>query len=309
MRPVIRMRRSAALVVATLAMSIGVSTNATAVPSTPDRIAGQIEHVAPEASLKTFARDGDGPITAGGRVRATVPESPSGAVSLSSSKGASVTLGLPDVAAASVRLADDGTAVYDGGSVDVAVQATATGARVLTVLAGAGAPSSYTYSLAEGVVPVINVDGSATLTVPVREGAVVELATIAAPWAKDSKGTPVPTHYEATADGLVQVVEHKGAGVVYPVVADPHVDLNWSNFVLTLSQAEQRILLAGGITGLGGAICAAAAPVCVPAAALLAGGLQWLIDRGSICTGSKPRLRMVAPYTFPIGGAAFGCVK
>ncbi|MBO9554795.1 hypothetical protein [Cellulomonas sp.] len=238
-----------------------------------------------------------------------VPESPSGAISLSSIKGASMVFGLPDVAADSVRVADDGTAVYDGASVDVAVQATATGARVLTVLADPGAASSYTYSLAEGVLPVINADGSATLTVPVAEGAVVELATIAPPWAKDAEGKAVPTHYEANADGLVQVVEHKGADVAYPVVADPHVDLNWANFVVTLSQAEQRILLAGGITGLGTAICAVAAPVCVPAAALLAAGLQWLVDRGSVCTGSKPRLRMVAPYTFPIGGAVFGCVK
>ncbi|WP_203757820.1 hypothetical protein [Cellulomonas chitinilytica] len=191
----------------------------------------------------------------------------------------------------------------------MAVQATTTGARVLTVLSSKDAPSTYTYGLADGVVPVINPDGSATLTVPVGAATVIDLATVQAPWAKDAEGRRVPTHFESTADGLVQVVEHAGADLTYPVVADPHVDLNWANFTVTLSQAEQRILLAGDVTGLGTAICAVAAPVCVPAAALLASGLQWLFERGSICTGSKPRLRMVAPYTFPIGGAVFGCVK
>lgn len=43
----------------------------------------------------------------------------------------------------------------------------------------------------------------------------------AAPWAFDANGTPVPTHYEVQGSTLVQVVDHTGAGIAYPVVADP----------------------------------------------------------------------------------------
>ncbi len=43
------------------------------------------------------------------------------------------------------------------------------------------------------------------------------------PWAKDANGNNVATHYEIRSENLVQVVDHRGSDVAYPVVADPYL--------------------------------------------------------------------------------------
>jgi hypothetical protein len=50
-----------------------------------------------------------------------------------------------------------------------------------------------------------------------------ELGVIAAPWARDANGRAIPTRYEIQGTTLVQVVDHRRPGVVYPVVADPNL--------------------------------------------------------------------------------------
>lgn len=47
------------------------------------------------------------------------------------------------------------------------------------------------------------------------------IATAPAPWARDAKGTPVPTHFEIDGTTLIQVVEHRSGEYTYGIVADP----------------------------------------------------------------------------------------
>ncbi|GAA3318047.1 hypothetical protein GCM10017710_34610 [Arthrobacter ramosus] len=47
------------------------------------------------------------------------------------------------------------------------------------------------------------------------------LGGFSAPWAKDSAGKAIPTRYEVHGTKLIQKVEHRRAGVQYPVVSDP----------------------------------------------------------------------------------------
>jgi hypothetical protein len=54
------------------------------------------------------------------------------------------------------------------------------------------------------------------------------------PWAKDSAGHSVPTHYKVSGDHLTQFVDHRSRGVSYPVVADP----TYVNFTSYYSRSD-----------------------------------------------------------------------
>ena len=68
-------------------------------------------------------------------------------------------------------------------------------------------------------------------------------AVIAAPWARDADGAPVPTHYEVTGGTLTQIVDFTPA-TAFPVVADPSVSFG-TYVVVTMSQATARAINAG----------------------------------------------------------------
>ncbi|MEA5455521.1 DUF2599 domain-containing protein [Sinomonas sp. JGH33] len=59
-----------------------------------------------------------------------------------------------------------------------------------------------------------------------------------APWAKDANGAKVATHYEVRSDGLAQIIEHRGANVAYPVVADPYFGFDLIQSARWVSHAE-----------------------------------------------------------------------
>lgn len=102
-----------------------------------------------------------------------------------------------------------------------------------------------------------------------------ELGRIAAPWARDATGRAVPTRYEIRGSTLVQVVEHRGGNVSYPVVADPSV---WK------------------ILECAGSIIAAAVSIAIPGAKLIAlakfikavGGVK---DAAKLLAGATTRPR------------------
>ncbi|NIL84062.1 hypothetical protein RhoFasGS6_01422 [Rhodococcus fascians] len=61
----------------------------------------------------------------------------------------------------------------------------------------------------DGSVTVVDADGN-------------PVSTVAAPWAYDADGTPIPTHYEIRDGHLVQVVDTVGIeNILYPILADP----------------------------------------------------------------------------------------
>ncbi|WP_407727347.1 hypothetical protein ACJEDT_11150 [Rhodococcoides fascians] len=61
----------------------------------------------------------------------------------------------------------------------------------------------------DGSVTVVDADGN-------------PVSTVAAPWAYDADGTPIPTHYEIRDGHLVQIVDTVGIeNILYPILADP----------------------------------------------------------------------------------------
>lgn len=91
--------------------------------------------------------------------------------------------------------------------------------QIATILESKRAPERYAYE--------IDVPEGSSL-VPMEDSVVIKDAAgnfegiFIPPWAKDSAGKKIPTHYEVEGNTLVQVVDHKSmANVSYPIVADP----------------------------------------------------------------------------------------
>lgn len=151
-------------------------------------------------------------------------------------------LSLPDAAELEPRQVEEGIAVYrnpaDGYA--VAVNPFAGGTQVLTVLADASAPTSFTYGVAgPGEEVILDDDGSAGV-IDARTGETI--AVIDKPWAVDANGSEVPTAYRTDGTNLVQVVEHRSAGVAYPVTADPKIFRcdGWTHTCVKFSKSETK---------------------------------------------------------------------
>lgn len=166
----------------------------------------------------------DAPITAkGDTLDIAIPSDASGQVTLSrpgDTAKTSFSVGLPTNSGNNdAVVASDGTVTYDSHvpSTDVAVQAFDHGVRVQTVLGGADAPHEFTYPVTVPAGGSISVSNDGGVLVTDADG--LPHGGFAAPWAKDSTGADVPTHYEVRGNDVVQVIDHTNAA--YPVVADP----------------------------------------------------------------------------------------
>lgn len=87
---------------------------------------------------------------------------------------------------------------------------------IATVLGSGDSPTEFSYTY-EGVNLQLTSGGDVLGYTPEGDLAV----TVALPWAIDARGQDVPTHYVVSGSTLTQVVEHRGAGFAYPIVADP----------------------------------------------------------------------------------------
>lgn len=194
-------------------------------------------------------------------------------------------LDLPDLGSLEpAEIADDGSAVYVSESAtDVAVQAFDGGARIVTVLSDSSAPDNYEYT-AVGTVPELNSDGSVTL-LSRGAGFVVEVARLDTPWAYDSDGDAVDTHFEVVGDKITQVLDLNDKTIAYPVTADPKVQVTcwYLGCKIRFDRATTRnirdgVNISGILGGAGGALVAATgaatigAAVAVVAAVLLTMG-------------------------------------
>lgn len=217
-------RLSGIAVAAALIVSGGTVANAGAPAIDADSIADAVSSVTPVASstvVPSVTSDGIKVDTAEGGV--SLPLTSAGALTIAADSGAGeVAVSLPALGTtAAATVADDGTVVYaDGGSVDVAVQADATSARIHTVLNDDSAPDEYAYSF-PGATPVLQPDGSVLLTYE-AEGVSVDRAVVAAPWAFDKDGTSVETRYRVEGNAVIQELE-LDEGLSYPIVADPWI--------------------------------------------------------------------------------------
>lgn len=189
-----------------------------------EKTADLIAEVAPQSvEVVDVGRVGDEVTVETDSADITIPGDPGSVIVLEpvDAGGEAVGVSLPvEVEVDDPVVASDGTVVYeatDGGS-DVAVQVVEDGSvRVHTIIPDAGAPTEYTYQL--------DVPASATLEL-LDDGAVAIwdggewLGGVAAPWATDAAGRPVPTSYRLEGTAVVQTVDIP-ADATFPVVADP----------------------------------------------------------------------------------------
>jgi|GEM_PF-722980 len=208
----------------------------------------------------------------------TVSTDPSDPVLIAGPSGYGVTVDLPiENLVAEGSVASDGTVVFEGrkGGSHTVVQALRDGtARFQVVLDSASSPSTYTFGIGGGSLPVLRDDGGADLLVSLDGGSTLQVGTIAPPWAVDAAGNTVETYYTVAGPKLVQHVVLTD-GVVFPVTADPTFSVGWY-FYLHFSKAETVTIANGGwgaatnstICGIAGAaggpiVAAAMAAVCL----------------------------------------------
>lgn len=171
----------------------------------------------------------------------SVPVDPAaGIVTTSPHSDMSLTIGLPFAGeASSAEVEGSGVVSYNNqnGSTTVPVVKEDGTVQINTIIENSDAPTRYDYplSLPEGATIVSDEAGGYVIS---DEAQII--ATIAAPWAKDANGVDVPTTYELNGTTLTQVVEHRGAGVAYPVVADPTYTSLWWGIAIKLTNAETR---------------------------------------------------------------------
>ncbi|MGO4536022.1 hypothetical protein [Leifsonia sp. 2MCAF36] len=190
-----------------------------------------LSDLAPSTSSGTAAAQSTSP----DGVSITVPVRAADGVKLTAPDGGgTVKLGLPSAQQASkdVPSPGAGVVVYDNnnGSSTVPVPHADGNVSLNTVIRNAHAPKRYDYplTLLTGQKLRLNKDGSAV----VLDAAGTRILGFAAPWAKDAKGHPVPTHYVVTGTTLTQVIAF-GQSTAFPVVADPSVSYYSYNCVAT----------------------------------------------------------------------------
>ncbi|MBP3976511.1 DUF2599 domain-containing protein [Microbacterium sp. BLY] len=93
-----------------------------------------------------------------------------------------------------------------------------------SVLNDADAPTSYRYTF--------DLNAGTRLVLDKQDGSIVAMSSegvpeffVAAPWASDANGEPVPTSYTVEGDALIQHVQ-VSSSAAFPVVADPWIGVD-----------------------------------------------------------------------------------
>jgi hypothetical protein len=176
-----------------------------------------------------------------------VPEDPGQGVSITKD-AATVTVGLPGGEKADDKRVKDGTAVYTGAgdNTSLAVQPTSEGVRALVSIGGSDSPSEYRFPITVPEGGSLKEEADGGVLVVERHG--VPIVHMAAPWAKDATGAPVPTRYQIEDNTVIQIVNHTAN---YPVIADPEFDQRWYGFDILFNRSETNdMIFAEGVTGL-----------------------------------------------------------
>lgn len=143
-----------------------------------------------------------------------IPDSADSPLQLTSEAGtASIDLpGTSDATASEVLVS------YDAGPIDIAVVPQSEGSvQIFSIHNDASTPRvDYPLNLPTDTSVQVNEDGSVG---GYRNGEL--LFFVGAPFANDSLGAQVPTHYEYSHGVLTQVLELTSSDIVFPVVADP----------------------------------------------------------------------------------------
>ncbi|GGO44791.1 hypothetical protein GCM10012286_31870 [Streptomyces lasiicapitis] len=176
----------------------------------------------------------------------TVPWDPVGTVQVKPEDIPAVGIGVGAAKARGVNV--NGSVIHADASapVDTVVQPTLDGgSRTLQVIKNAAAPREYRAS--------VDIPSGSTLRKE-PDGSVViagsdpnePVAAIAAPWAKDANGKPVPTSYRLDGKNLIQTVQFD-ANTAFPVVADPW----WNPFSWKWKKIGKKVKSAAKKCGVG----------------------------------------------------------
>ncbi|AAT89436.1 hypothetical protein ATY41_09245 [Leifsonia xyli subsp. xyli] len=149
----------------------------------------------------------------------SVPVDPAEGITLDTTAGG-LSVALPFASDAENAIVEKkGVVSYDNnnGSTSVPVVTKDGSLQINTVISTADAPKRHSYDLTIPDNGQIVQAGEGYFIVNADSDPV---AYIAAPWAKDANGAPVPTHYELSGTTLTQVIDFTRAAA-FPVVADP----------------------------------------------------------------------------------------
>jgi len=239
-----------------------------------------IQEAAPEAiagSTGTAAGTGAGTasVAENDGLRVAVPTDAAKGITLAVGDAPTLTIGLPfgEKASDATESPVPGVVVYDNdnGSSTVPVLRDG-GMQINTVIDNADAPTRYDYPIDSGDGQSLQLNPDGSVTAVGVDGALS--AFVAAPWAKDAEGNPVPTRYEVRGATLTQVIDFTEA-TAFPVVADPQFEWYMALPTVKTTRAETRQLmgLGAGPTGPGGAAkaCGALLKVAGPAGIAAAG--------------------------------------
>jgi len=152
--------------------------------------------------------------------RVEIPDDPTAGVTLTSSTGSMITIGVPGSPDKAV-VASDGSVIYNDAYRDTSIVVQPQidgGARMITVLESPAAPSRFDYSvtLAAGQAISLTSDGGAVVT-GLAGGTIL---AVPAPWAFDAAGAPVLADYSLT-DTTLTLTVHPTDTTTYPIIADP----------------------------------------------------------------------------------------
>lgn len=211
-------------------------------------VAGLVSEVAPDQGEvvpgEVFA---DEIVSNVGEAEIVVPVDPAEPIELSQGSAGALMVELPEeLAVGEAEVAPDGSVVFRdvGGGADAVVQSLDDGSvRIQTVTADAAAPHEFTYSFGEGVVPLLNGDGSVSLVNEVDGYAAFTVGVIDQAWAFDAEGNEVPTEFRVEGDALIQVVEPE-LDAAYPIVADPKITRTWWNTTVYSNKRETAAIAA-----------------------------------------------------------------
>lgn len=148
-------------------------------------------------------------------------------ISIQSTSGSiSVELPFASSAVRAEKLAD-GLVAFDNlnGTFTVPVVKADGSVAVTSILKSADSANrfEYRFGLPKGVRLVLD---SVSGAVDAIDGQGRWFAGVAKPWARDSRGADVPTHFELKGNVLIQSVDSHSKNFSYPIVADPWLGLN-----------------------------------------------------------------------------------
>lgn len=121
--------------------------------------------------------------------------------------------------------------------------------QLINVLADSTAPERFEYNFSSSTpVSVVLRDDMAII----EDAAGNYLGGVTTPWAYDSLGVAVPTHFEVDGNTLVQVVDHTSKNYAYPITADPYAGqmlFQWIN--IDNADGDKRVNLQPTVYGRG----------------------------------------------------------